>query len=91
MPIGFTHLKLSQSFDALQQPIQVTSIAMKAAACWRRLLFEGNLVFVGFSLKGLDEVVEILRHWVLRWPEAKTLFVAFGSVLDRMTRSLIRR
>jgi len=84
-------LKLLESFDALQQPIQVTSIAMKAAARWRGQLLEGSLVFLGFSLKRLDEVVEILRHEVLPCPEAETLFVAFGSVRDRMTRSSIRR
>jgi hypothetical protein len=67
----FTHLKLPESFDALQQPIQVTGIAMKAAARWRGLLLEGSFVFLGFSLKRLDEVIEILRHEVHRCPRRK--------------------
>ena len=52
MPVAlcFTHLELLQSFDALQQPIQVTSIARKAAAGWRGLLLERSLVFLGFGL-----------------------------------------
>jgi len=40
----------------------------KAAACWRGVILEECLVFLGFCLKRLDEIVKILRHGVLRAP-----------------------
>ena len=70
LPVAFSfaHLELFQGFDALQQSIQVTTIPTKAAGGWRCLILEDCFVFLGFCLKGLDQVVEILRHGVLRCP-----------------------
>ena len=39
---------------------------------------------LGFRLKRLDQIVEILRHGVLRCPDAETLIAAFGSVGERI-------
>jgi hypothetical protein len=40
---GFAQLEVFQSFDALQQSIQVTTIPAKAAGGWRGLIIEGLL------------------------------------------------
>jgi hypothetical protein len=71
--LSFIYLELLERFDALQQSIQVTSIARKAAPGWHPLL-KGRLVFPGFCLKRLDEVVKILRHGVLRCPCHENVF-----------------
>jgi hypothetical protein len=93
LPVAFSfaQLELFQGFDALMQSIQVTTIPTKAAGGWRGFILEGCcFVLLGFCLKRLDQVVEILRHEVSGAPNPETLLVAFGSVLVRMNRSLIR-
>jgi hypothetical protein len=77
----FAHSKLFQRFDALQQSIQVTTIPTKSLLGYCR---EGCLVSLGFRLKRLDQIIEILRHGVLRCPDAETLLAAFGSPGERI-------